>query len=120
MEHESRTTTAGPDRPTDGGAPADAPAPATPAAPTVVRFPRRPFDRAAHCQAIAAGGGLRTVALYGTQTERIIGKAGAQATTAKHGYWHWLGIVRGKGWAGPQRPDLTTDLALGEYLADAA
>src|SRR5262245_32276069 len=49
----------------------DAPVPPTPAAPAnVVPFRPRRFDRAAHCQAIAAGGGARTVALYGAQHMR--------------------------------------------------
>ena len=98
----------------------DVPEPPTPAAPNVVPFPvRQPFDRAAHCQAIAAGG-ARTVALYGTQHMRAIGKAGARATIRAHGIGYWRGIVTKKGWAGPRRPDLAADLALGEELADAA
>ena len=83
-------------------------------------FPPRTFDRAAHCQAIAAGGGQRTVALYGTQHMRTIGKAGVRATIARHGVGHWRGIVAAKGWAGPRTPDLAADLALGEDWADLA
>ena len=98
----------------------DDPEPPPPAAPNVIPFPRRPFDRAAHCQAIAAGGGARTVALYGTQHMRTIGKAGARATIERHGFGTFAGIVKAKGWTGPRRPDLARDLALGEYLADAA
>ena len=98
---------------------ADDPEPDPPA--NVVPFrSRRPFDRAAHCQAIAAGGGARTVALYGAQHMRTIGKAGARATIQAHGVGYWRGIVEAKGWAGPRTPDLAADLALGEYLADAA
>ena len=51
---------------------------------------------------------------------RTIGKAGARATIAAHGVGYWRGIVKAKGWAGPRKPDLAADLALGEYLADAA
>ena len=93
--------------------------PTTPVAPYVIPFAgRRPFDRAAHCQAIAAGGGARTVARYGAQHMRAIGKAGARATIAKHGLATFKGIVAAKGWAGPRRPDLLADLAAGRDLAD--
>ncbi len=81
---------------------------------------RRPFDRAAHCAAIAGGGGARTVALYGVAHMRAIGKAGARATIRRHGLATFKGIVAAKGWAGPRRPDLAADLAIGAYLADAA
>ena len=60
------------------------------------------------------------MALYGAQHMRTIGKAGARATIARHGLGHWRGVVAAKGWAGPRRPDLAADLALGGYLADAA
>ena len=93
---------------------------AAPPAPTVVPFRRRPFDRAAHRQAIAAGGGQRTVERYGARHMRTIGRAGARATIARHGLGTFRGIVKAKGWAGPRRPDLAADLALGEELADAA
>ena len=76
--------------------------------------------RAAHCRAIAAGGGARTVALYGTQHMRAIGKAGARTTITAHGVGYWRGIVTKKGWAGPRTPDLAADLAIGEVLADLA
>ena len=98
----------------------DGPEPPSPAAPNVVPFRRRRFDRAAHCQAIAAGGGQRTVELYGVAHMRTIGKVGARATIARHGLATFRGIVAAKGWAGPRRPDLAADLALGEELADAA
>ena len=101
-------------------APYDGPEPPPPAAPNVVPFRPRRFNRAAHCQAIAAGGGQRTVALYGAQHMRAIGNAGARATITRHGLCHWQGIVKQKGWAGPRTPDLAADLALGEELADAA
>ncbi len=104
-----------------GAAPVPAdpdPAPPAPAAPNVIPFRPRPFDRAAHCQAIAAGGGLRTVALYGHQHMRTIGKAGARATIAKHGVGTFRGIVAAKGWTGPRRPELLADLAVGRDLAD--
>ena len=94
--------------------------PTTPVARNVIPFPRRPFDRAAHCRAIAAGGGARTAALYGTPHMRAIGKAGARATIERHGLATFKGIVAAKGWAGPRRAHLAADLALGEYLADAA
>ncbi len=96
------------------------PEPPTPAAPNVVPFRPRRFDRAAHCQAIAAGGGARTVALYGSQHMRAIGKAGARATIKAHGVGYWRGIVAKKGWSGPRTPGLAADLAIGAYLADAA
>ena len=96
------------------------PEPPTPAAPNVIPFCPRRFDRAAHCRAIAAGGGQRTVGRYRTQHMRAIGKAGARATIARHGLDTFRGIVAAKGWAGPRRPDLAADLALGGYLADAA
>ncbi len=99
----------------------DEPEPPTPAAPNVIPFPgRRPFDRAAHCQAIAAGGGARTVALYGVAHMRTIGKAGARATIRAHGVGYWQGILKKKGCAGPGPPDLAADLALSEYLTDLA
>ena len=105
----------------DDGAPFDEPGPPSPAAPNVVPFPvPRPFDRAAHCQAIAAGGGTRTVALYGVAHMRAIGKAGARATICTHGLGYWRGIVTAKGWTGPRTPDLAADLAVGAYLAEAA
>jgi hypothetical protein len=94
------------------------PVPPTPAAPNVVPFHRRPFDRAAHCQAIAAGGGARTVALYGHQHMRTIGKAGARATIDRHGLATFKGIVKAKGWTGPRRPALLADLAAGRDPAD--
>ena len=105
----------------DGTPQSDEPEPPGPAAPNVIPFPaRRPFDRAAHCRAIAAGGGARTVALYGAQHMRAIGRAGARATIERHGLATFKGIVAAKGWAGPRRTDLAADLALGAYLADAA
>ncbi len=101
-------------------APYDGPEPPTPAAPNVIPFRPRPFDRAAHCQAIAAGGGQRTVERYGVANVRTIGRTGARATIARHGVGYWQGLVKAKGWAGPRRPDLAADLALGEDLADVA
>ncbi len=94
------------------------PVPPAPVAPNVVPFRRRPFDRAAHCQAIAAGGGARTVALYGAQHMRTIGKAGARATIERHGLSTFTGIITAKGWTGPRRPALLADLATGRDLAD--
>jgi DnaJ-class molecular chaperone len=64
-----------------------------PAAPPAARR----FDRAAHCQAIASGGGARTVALYGVQHMRTIGKAGARATIKAHGVGYWRGLGKAKG-----------------------
>jgi hypothetical protein len=78
---------------------------------------RRPFDRAEHCWAIAAGGGTRTASLYGSTFYRTIGKAGARATITRHGLGTYLGIVTAKGWTGSRRPDLAADLAIGDYLA---
>ena len=105
----------------DDVAPFDEPEPPIPAAPNVIPFrTRQPFDRAAHCHAIAAGGGARTVALYGPQHMRTIGKAGARATMKAHGVGYWQGLLKRKGWAGPRRPNLVADLVLGESLADAA
>src|SRR3712207_9567818 len=76
-----------------------------PAAPNVIPFPvRAPFDRAAHCQAIAAGGGARTVALYGAQHMRALGKAGARATITAHGVGYWRGVRPKKGWWPPRPP----------------
>ena len=43
------------------------------------------FDRAAHCQAIAAGGGARTVALCGVAHVRTIGTAGVRVEIAFYG-----------------------------------
>ena len=99
----------------------DGPEPPTPAAPAnVVPFrPPRPFDRAAHCQAIAAGGGARTVALYGAQHMRAIGKAGRAAYVARYGRASWVALMQKKGWT-PRTPDLAADLAEGRYLADLA
>ena len=76
------------------------------AAPTVIPCRPRPFDRAAHCRAIAAGGGQRTVERYGVAHMRTIGKAGARATIARHGLATFRGIVAARGWAGPRTPDL--------------
>ncbi len=101
-------------------APYDGPEPPPPVAPNVVPFRPRRFDRAAHCQAIAAGGGPRTVALYGAQHMRESGIAGARATIRAHGLATFKGIVKAKGWTGHRTPDLAADLALGEYLGDAA
>ena len=104
----------------DDGSPSDEPEPPTPAAPNVIPFPvRKPFDRAAHCAAIAAGGGLATVDRYGVTHMRTIGKAGRAAYVAKYGRASWVALMEKKGWQ-PRRPDLAVDLALGDYLADAA
>ena len=95
----------------------DEPDPTPPAAPAnVVPFKRR-FDRAAHCQAIAAGGGLATVNRHGVAHMRTIGKAGRAAYVAKYGRASWVALVAKKGWQ-PRRPDLAADLAAGPSLAD--
>ena len=70
--------------------------------------------------AVVAGGGARTVALYGTQHMRAIGRARARATIQRHGLDTFKGIVKAKGWTGPRTPDLAADLAIGKHLADAA
>ena len=44
----------------------------------------------------------------------------ALAVRVRHGFDTFAGIVKAKGWAGPRRPDVAADLAVGEYLADAA
>ena len=75
----------------------DDPEPSTPAAPTVVPYLPRPFDRAAHCQAIAAGGGLATVNRYGVAHMRTIGKAGARATIQAHGVGYRRGPIKKQG-----------------------
>ena len=107
------------DLPDGDGAPFDEPEPPPPAAPNLFPFPVRvPFDRAAHCQAIAAGGGARTVARYGAQPMRAIGRAGARATIGRHGLGTFRGVVKAKGWTGPRRLDLLADLAAGRELAD--
>ena len=79
---------------------------------------QRRFDRHAHCQAIAAGGGLATLARHGRQHYRTIGAAGRAAYVAKYGQASWVALMREKGWH-PRRPDVRVDLALGEYLAAA-
>ena len=96
------------------------PVPPTPAAPNVVPFRPRPFDRAAHCRRIGAHGGAATVARHGAQHMSIIGRAGARTTIERHGVAFFRGIVTAKGWAGPQRPELAADLAGGRWLADRA
>ncbi len=94
--------------------------PPTPAGPNVVPFRPRPFDRAAHCRRIGAHGGAATVARHGAAHMATIGKAGARATIALHGVAFFRGIVAAKGWAGPRKPELLTDLAGGRWLADLA
>jgi hypothetical protein len=89
------------------------PEPPTPAAPAVL-----PFDRAAHCRRIAAGGGRSTLALHGRAHFRAIGTAGARVTIERHGVGYWRGLVAAKGWQAPQKPCLVRDLAAGRALAD--
>jgi hypothetical protein len=59
------------------------------------------------------------VALYGEGHMRTIGKAGARATIKADGVGYWRSLVKAQGWP-PRRPDLATDLAIGEELPDAA
>jgi len=98
------------------------PEPPTPAAPNVVHFRFRPrrFDRVAHCQTIAAGGGLATFAKYGRAHYSALGKAGRAATVAAHGEGYWRGLRAVKRWRAAPRPSPALDRAVGEYLADAA
>ena len=76
----------------------------------------RPFDRHAHCQAIAAGGGLATLTRHGLGHYRAIVKAGRAAYVAKHGQAAWLALMKTRGWA-PRTASPAVDLAIGEYLA---
>ena len=98
----------------------DGPEPPAPAAPNVLPFRPRPFDRVEHCRRIGAHGGAATVARHGTQHMATIGKAGARSTIERHGVAFFRGIVAAKGWTGPRRPELVTDLAAGRWLADLA
>ena len=98
----------------------DGPEPPSPAAPAVVPFRPRRFDRAAHCRRIGAHGGAATVARHGAAHMAAIGRAGARATIARHGVAFFLGLVRAKGWDGPRRPEIVADLAAGRWLADLA
>ena len=98
----------------------DDPEPPSPAAPGVLPFPRRQFDRVEHCRRIGAHGGAATVARHGTAHMATIGKAGARTTIARHGVAFFRGIVKAKGWTGPRRPELVTDLAAGRWFADLA
>ena len=98
----------------------DGPEPPAPAAPNVVPFPRRPFDRVEHCRRIGAHGGNVTVARHGVKHMRTIGRAGAKVTITRHGYAAWLGHVTAKGWAGRRTADLPTDLAAARVLAAEA
>jgi hypothetical protein len=82
--------------------------------------PPATFDRAAHCQAIAAGGGARTVALYGVAHTRAIGTAVARGPIKAHGVGYRRGLVEANGWAGPRKPTLAADLAVAGDPADAA
>ena len=103
-----------------GEAFADDPEPPTPAAPNVVPFRPRRFDRAEHCRRIAPHGGAATVVRHGAAHMAAIGKAGARTTIARHGVAFFQGIVAAKGWAGPRTPELAADLAGGRWLADLA
>jgi hypothetical protein len=96
-----------------GAAAADTGEATPPTAPAPV-----PFDRAAHCRGIAGYGGVATVRTHGVAHMRAIGTAGARATIARHGLDYWRGLVEAKGWAGPRRPDLASDLAAGGLLAE--
>src|SRR5687768_15142654 len=71
------------------------PEPPTPAAPAVL-----PFDRAAHCRAIAAYGGQACLARHGVAHYRAIGTAGARVTIARHGVGYWRGLRSVKRWSG--------------------
>ena len=98
----------------------DGPEPPTPAAPNVVPFRARTFDRAAHCRGIGAHGGAATVARHSAAHIAAIGEAGAKTTIERHGVAFFRGTVKAKGWDGPRRPGLVADLAAGRWLADLA
>ncbi len=98
----------------------DGPEPPTPAASNVVPFRPLRFDRVAHCQTIAAGGGLTTFAKYGRAHYSALGKAGRAATVAAHGEGYWRGLRAVKRWRAAPRPSPALARAVGEYLADAA
>ena len=51
---------------------------------------------------------------------RLIGRAGARTTIARHGVAFFRGIVAAKGWDGSRTPELAADLAGGGWLADLA
>jgi hypothetical protein len=91
-----------------------APGEATPpAAPAPV-----PFDRHAHCQRIGQTGGLATYQRYGSSHYRAIGRAGYRVAVERHGVAYVDGLLKAKGWTGPHRPDLLSDLAAGRALAE--
>ncbi len=96
----------------------DGPEPPTPAAPNVVPFRPRRFDRAAHCQRIGQMGGMTTLARHGRAHFVAIGKAGYRASVKAHGVAYVNGLLVAKRWDGPRRPDLLADLAAGRVLAD--
>jgi len=98
----------------------DGPEPPSPAAPNVIPFRPRPFDRSEHCRRIAPHGGAATVARHGTAHMAAIGRAGARVTIDRHGVAFFRGIVKAKGWAGRRAADLPTDLAAARVLADQA
>ena len=98
----------------------DGPEPTIPAAPNLVPFRSRRFDRGEHCRRIGAAGGAATVARHGTAHMSAIGRAGARTTIDRHGVGFFRGIVKAKGWEGPRKPELLSDLAGGRYLADLA
>lgn len=85
---------------------------------------KKPFDRAAHCQRIGAAGGRTTVERHGVFHMSAIGKAGAKTTIERHGVAYFKGITQAKGWNGPRRRDVGTqlkmDLAFGKTLAELA
>ena len=98
----------------------DGPEPPAPAAPNVVPFRPRSFDRTEHCRRIGAHGGAATVARHGAAHMAAIGRAGARTTIERHGVAFFQGIVKAKGWAGRRATDLPTDLAAARVLAAEA
>ena len=96
------------------------PEPPSPAAPSLTLVPAVTLTRAAHCRRIAPHGGAACLARHGRAHYVAIGTAGARTTIQRHGVAYWQGITKAKGWTGPRKPDLLTDLTVGRVLADLA
>ena len=54
---------------------------------------------------------------HGTVPMRAIGTAGALVTIKRHGYGHFAGLVKAKGWHGRRPVSLAVDLAAGRVDA---
>ena len=98
----------------------DGPEQPTPAAPNVVPFRPRRFDRAEHCRRVGAHGGGATVARHGAAQMTAIGRAGARTTSRHHVVAFFRGVVTAKGCEGPREPEFPADLAAGRWFADQA